>query len=117
MWLKYKTPNIHNDIRRKNPIAWIDLDSGQVFIIFVLSWIWFYFIIISHISFIWKLIILILLIILWKNLIKKFDDTKANVIHTEYWRTMLQWFRMYLNKITKWNIAIDKWNDSTYFKK
>lgn len=117
MWLKYKTPNIHNDIRRQKPIAWIDLDSSQLFILFVLVILLFYFVFIANISLLWKVFSVLMIIPLGFNLIKKFDDTKLNIVHQEYWRPLLQWFRIFLRKISNWNISIDKWADYKYFSK
>jgi hypothetical protein len=116
MGFQYKTLNTHNDIRSKRPIAWVDLDSTQVFILSVLGGLSAYFLRVN-ISLLWKIVILLMLISLGLMLIKKFDDTKVNIVHTEYGRTMFTWFRIYLKKITNKNISIDKGNDVTYFIK
>jgi len=114
-WLK--TKNIRHDIRNKNPISWIDIDTNQLFIYSIASVFLFAILFIANIWLIWKIFLIFILIILTINLTKKYDDSSINNVNNDYWRTYLEWFRIYIKKNVTGNKSVDKWSIYNYFKK
>lgn len=115
MWFWYKTKNLHRDINFKRPIAWIDFDSSQLWIIILWALCIFYFTFWATISWFWKIPIDILIIFWTLQLIKKFDDTKLNIVHKEYGRTLFLWFITYIKKIAAGHTYVDRGADKNYF--
>jgi len=114
-WLR--TKNIKNDVRKKNPISWLDWDVEQLFM-YIITWIiLFSVIIIANIWIIWKVLISLLVISITISWSAKYDDSSINAIHSDYWRVKFEWFRIYIRKLMSWNKSVDKWVDYNYFKK
>lgn len=117
MWFGIKTKNIRHDIRKKNPISWLNIDTNQLFI-YIIAWaVIFLIVFVANIWLLWKIFITFLVVVLTINLAKKYDDSSINNVNDDYWRTNLEWFRIFIKKNVTWNKSVDKWNNYDYFKK
>lgn len=106
MWFNYRTKNIQNDIQKKNPLVWVDLDPSQLLIYIFFGVCAFFFIVIAKITVFWKVIAWLICFLSAIGFTKKYND-----------RTMWKWFRIYTTKQTKWSVSVDKWADYENFVK